>query len=82
MIFRTSFLAWLEIQIQQQQNDDEQLQWAKLLVNIVLTVDHHKLDSIYRYSWRNSIYRCVCMLLRRRKFYSGWYPDAGIDCCR
>jgi len=79
MIFRSSFLAWLEIQIQQHQNNDEQLQWAKLLVNIVLTIGHHKLDSIYRNSWRNSIYRCVSMLLDRRKFCSGWYPNAEID---
>lgn len=78
MIFRSSFLAWLEIQIQQRQNNDEQLQWAKLLVNIVLTVDHHKLDSIFRDSWRNSIYRCVSMLLGRRKFCPGSYSDSEL----
>ena len=72
MIFRSSFLAWLEIQVQQQQNNDEQLQWAKVLINIVLTADHHKLDSISRGSWRNSVYRCLSMLLSRRKSCLVW----------
>lgn len=62
MIFKSSFLTWLEMEIIQR-HDDEGLKWARLLANIVLTIDHSKLDTALKGSWRDSIHRCLSTLL-------------------
>ncbi|KAF5363710.1 hypothetical protein D9756_001121 [Leucocoprinus leucothites] len=71
MIFQSSFLTWLQMQILQRK-DDQNLKWARILANIVLTADHSKLDSVLTESWRDSIYRCVSALL------NGSHPDATL----
>ncbi|KAJ3573727.1 hypothetical protein NP233_g2249 [Leucocoprinus birnbaumii] len=62
MIFQSSFLTWLEIQVSQRKNDED-LKWARILANLVLTADHAKLDAAFEDSWRDGVYRCLLALL-------------------
>ncbi|XP_006457598.1 hypothetical protein AGABI2DRAFT_123450 [Agaricus bisporus var. bisporus H97] len=66
MIIKSSFLVWLEMQLVRV-DDDEDAKWAKILGNIVLIVDHSKLDSVFKEAWKASIFRCLSILLSRSK---------------
>ncbi|KXN88332.1 hypothetical protein AN958_07477 [Leucoagaricus sp. SymC.cos] len=68
MIFQSSFLAWFEMEVSQA-NDDEHIKWARLLANIVFTVDHANLNSAFQSSWKGCLWRCLCTLLSKREFH-------------
>lgn len=67
MIIKSSFLVWLEMQLVRV-DDDEDAKWAKILGNIVLIVDHSKLDSVFKEAWKASIFRCLSILLSRCEY--------------
>lgn len=66
MILKSSLLAWFEMQISEM-NADENIQWARILGNVVIIVDHNKLDSVMKNAWRAGICRCLSALLNERK---------------
>lgn len=68
MILKSSLLPWLEMQISRA-NGDESVKWARILGNIVFTVDHKKMDSTLQSGWRTNICRCLSILFKRGMFH-------------
>ncbi|KAJ3554485.1 hypothetical protein NM688_g3084 [Phlebia brevispora] len=63
LVLGSSLLSWIELQLPSM-HAEEGLAWAKILENIVVAVDSHKIESATNGEWRSALGRCLRGILK------------------
>ena len=65
------------MQLLHSNSKSEAVEWVKILENIIVIVDHNKVEASTNGEWRVIICRCISYLLDETKF-SEYYPAPGL----
>lgn len=70
LILKSGLLTWMEMQLLRDgggkimdRNPDEYTAWAKILENLMVSVDSVKMDSATNWAWRVGIFQCLILII-------------------
>ncbi|KAF5309185.1 hypothetical protein D9619_012740 [Psilocybe cf. subviscida] len=63
LILKSALLPWIETQLLQGNTAAEGVEWIKILENIIVIVDHSKIEAGTNGEWRTIICKCLTLLL-------------------
>jgi nucleolar pre-ribosomal-associated protein 1 len=63
LILKSALLPWIETQLLQGNITAEGVEWIKILENIIVIVDHNKIEAGTNGEWRKIICKCLILLL-------------------
>ncbi|KAF8994562.1 ribosome 60S biogenesis N-terminal-domain-containing protein [Cyathus striatus] len=61
LVLKSSLLSWVEMNIRESRTD--QVEWVKIIENLLVTLDASKIESATNGQWREAICRCLLLLL-------------------
>jgi nucleolar pre-ribosomal-associated protein 1 len=64
LVLKSGLLTWIEAQLISVKVS-ENVEWVKILDNIMAIVDANKVEAATEGGWRSTICRCLCILMER-----------------
>jgi len=67
LVLKSALLPWIEMQLLHSSSRSEGVEWIKILENILVIVDHNKVEASTNGEWRVMICRCLSYFLDETK---------------